>query len=83
MAWGQNAPSQKASQTSPSDLTQVSIENLMNVEVTSVSKKEQKLSKVAATIFEINLEATQEARLSIRSRLLTLAKSVIGGKRGN
>src|SRR5216683_1555475 len=38
------------------DLTQVSIENLMNMEVTSVSKKEQKLSQVAAAIFVITLE---------------------------
>jgi len=40
------APS--AAQSPAGDLTQVSIENLMNVEVTSVSKKEQKLSQVAA-----------------------------------
>jgi hypothetical protein len=32
--------------------------------------------------FEINLEATQKARLSISSRLLALAKSVIGGQGG-
>jgi iron complex outermembrane recepter protein len=38
------------------DLTQVSIENLMNMEVTSVSKKEQKLSEVAAAIFVITQE---------------------------
>ncbi len=56
MAWGQNVPSQKASQSSPNDLTQVSIENLMNMEVTSVSKKEQKLSQVAAAIFVITQE---------------------------
>ncbi len=38
------------------DLTQVSIENLLNIEVTSVSKKEQKLSRVAAAIFVITSE---------------------------
>jgi iron complex outermembrane receptor protein len=38
------------------DLTQVSIENLMNMEVTSVSKKEQKLSQVAAAIFVVTQE---------------------------
>ena len=38
------------------DLTQVSIENLMNMEVTSASKKEQKLSSVAAAIFVITQE---------------------------
>ena len=56
VACGQNLPSQKTSQSSPSDLTQVSIENLMNMEVTSVSKKEQKLSEVAAAIFVITPE---------------------------
>ena len=56
MAWGQNAPPQKASQSSPNDLTQVSIENLMEIEVTSVSKKEQKLSQVAAAVFVITQE---------------------------
>jgi acyl-CoA hydrolase len=35
------------------DLTQVRIEDLMNVEVTSASKKEQKLSRTAAAIFVI------------------------------
>src|ERR1700682_2366852 len=38
------------------DLTQMSLEELMNEPVTSVSKKEQKLSQVAAAIFVINQE---------------------------
>ena len=38
------------------DLTQLSIENLMNMEVTSVSKKEEKLSRTAAAIFVITSE---------------------------
>jgi iron complex outermembrane receptor protein len=56
VAWGQVPDSQKASQSPPGDLTQVSIENLMNMEVTSVSKKEQKMSQVAAAIFVISQE---------------------------
>jgi len=32
--------------------------------------------------FEINLEAAQKANLKLSSRLLALAKSVIGGQRG-
>ncbi len=55
-AWGQSSRSQPAPQSSPGDLTQVSIENLMNMEVTSVSKKGQKLSQVAAAIFVITKE---------------------------
>jgi iron complex outermembrane recepter protein len=53
------AEPQKNSQSAPSpqtDLTEVSIENLMNVEVTSVSRTEQKLSRVAAAIFVITQE---------------------------
>ncbi len=40
----------------PRDLTEFSLEDLMNVQVTSVSKKEQKLSKTGAAIFVINQE---------------------------
>ncbi|OLC94227.1 MAG: TonB-dependent receptor [Acidobacteria bacterium] len=46
----------QAPQTQPKDLTSTSIEDLMNVEVTSVSKKEQKLSRTAAAIFVITQE---------------------------
>ncbi len=45
-----------AQQQQQRDLTEVSIEDLMNVNVTSVSKKGQKLSRVAAAIFVITQE---------------------------
>jgi len=54
--WGQTPQAVQASPSAPGDLTQVSLENLMNIEVTSVSKKEQKLSQVAAAIFVITPE---------------------------
>ena len=44
------------SQDSPKDFGNKSIEDLMNIEVTSVSKKEQKLSHTAAAIFVITQE---------------------------
>ena len=44
------------SQEVPKDLGNKSIEDLMNIEVTSVSKKEQKLSHTAAAIFVITQE---------------------------
>jgi iron complex outermembrane recepter protein len=53
-AWGQAQQSEPSSQGR--DLTQVSIESLMNMEVTSVSKKEQKLSRIASAIFVITQE---------------------------
>jgi iron complex outermembrane receptor protein len=40
----------------PIDLTQASLEDLMDITVTSVSKKEEKLSRAAAAIFVINSE---------------------------
>lgn len=48
--WGQSP------QTPPKDLTTASIEDLMNIQVTSVSKREQKLSRTAAAIFVITQE---------------------------
>ena len=43
-------------QQSKPDLGQASIEDLMNMEVTSVSKKEQKLSRIASAVFVITQE---------------------------
>jgi iron complex outermembrane receptor protein len=40
----------------PRDLTALSLEELMNIEVTSVSKKEQKLSQAAAAVYVITQE---------------------------
>ncbi len=40
-------------QQNPADLADESLENLMNIEVTSVSKKEQRMSQVAAAVFVI------------------------------
>jgi len=45
-----------ASQLQTGDLANKSLEDLMNVEVTSVSKKEQKLSQTAAAVFVITQE---------------------------
>ena len=44
------------SQQKPVDITEISIEDLMNIKVTSVSKKEEKLSHTAAAIFVITAE---------------------------
>ena len=52
-SWAQDPPEGGHPQA---DLTQVSIENLMNMEVTSVARKEQKLSRTAAAIFVITQE---------------------------
>jgi iron complex outermembrane receptor protein len=44
------------SQEPPKNISDLSIEDLMNLKVTSVSKKEQKMSQVAAAIFVITQE---------------------------
>jgi iron complex outermembrane receptor protein len=43
-------------QQQTADLTKLNIEDLMNIEVTSVSKKEQKLSRTAGAVFVITQE---------------------------
>jgi iron complex outermembrane receptor protein len=56
LAWaGLTLLATQAQNTQP-DLTALQIEDLMNVDVTSASKKEQKLSKVPAAIFVITKE---------------------------
>ncbi len=71
------------SQEKPRDLAEKSIEDLMKVEVTSVSKKEQKLSSVAAAIFVISQEDIRRwpGRLyaALRRCLLGHARRAAGG----
>src|SRR5579859_7675070 len=50
-----------AAQTQPRDLTEVSLEDLMNIRVTSVSKREQKISKAGAAIYVINQEDIRQS----------------------
>jgi iron complex outermembrane receptor protein len=55
-AFGQSSQPMPRSTAQPAaqrDLSQLTIEDLMNIEVTSVSKKEQKMSRAAAAIFVI------------------------------
>ena len=52
----QPAPQTSTQSAGQRDLSQVSLEDLMNIEVTSVSKKEQKMSQAAAAIFVITQE---------------------------
>lgn len=48
-------------QTTPQDLTQLRIEDLMNIDVTSVSKKEEKISQAAAAISVITQKDIQRS----------------------
>ena len=57
------------------DLTSMNIEDLMNIKVTSVSKKEQKLSRTAAAIFVITQE---DIRRSSATNIPDLLRMVPG-----
>ena len=65
-------PRQAAAQR---DLSQISLEDLMNIEVTSVSKKGQKMSQAAAAIFVITQE---EIRRSGATNIPDLLRMVPG-----
>jgi iron complex outermembrane recepter protein len=74
-ALGQVSPSaSKPLSSSPAqrDLSQVPLEDLMNVHVTSVSKKEQNLSEAAAAIFVITQEDIHRSGASNVPDLLRL-----------
>jgi iron complex outermembrane recepter protein len=71
--WAQNGSAQNAT---ASDLSQFSLEDLMNVEVTSVSKKEQKLSKTGAAVFVITQEDIRRSGATNIPDLLRLVPGV-------
>ena len=62
-------------QNGQTDLTSLQIEDLMNVDVTSASKKEQKISRVPAAIFVITQE---EIRRSGATNIPDLLRMVPG-----
>jgi iron complex outermembrane receptor protein len=73
---GLTALSSLAQQPKDYDLSQASLEDLMNIQVTSVSKKEQKLSKTGAAIFVITQEDIRRSGATNIPDLLRLAPGV-------
>jgi iron complex outermembrane receptor protein len=65
-----------AGQTRPRDLTDISLEDLMNIQVTSVSKKEQKLSRTGAAVFVITQEDIHRSGATNLPDLLRMAPGV-------
>src|SRR5450432_894930 len=65
-----------AQAAAPGDLTQFSLEDLMNVQVTSVSKKEQKLAKSGAAIFVITQEDIRRSGATTIPDLLRMVPGV-------
>ncbi|HKX31593.1 MAG TPA: TonB-dependent receptor [Blastocatellia bacterium] len=60
-------------QSPPTDLTATSLEDLMNIEVTSASKKEEKLFQTAAAIYVITQDEIRRSGLTSIPELLRLA----------
>ncbi len=60
----------------PRDLTQVSLEDLMDIEVTSASRKEQPAGDVAAAIFVITRDDIRRSGMTTIPDLLRLAPGV-------
>src|SRR5580698_8752377 len=67
-AWGQKP--------TPTDLTQASLEQLANLQVTSVSKKDQALSKAGAAIFVITQEDIRRSGMMNIPDLLRMVPGV-------
>ena len=61
----------KAPQALP-DLTEISLEELANIEVTTVAKKEQKLSKVAAAVYVVTQEDIRRSGLTTIPEVLRM-----------
>jgi iron complex outermembrane receptor protein len=57
------------------DLTEISLEELANVEVTSVAKKPQKLSQVAAAVYVITQEDIHRSGLTRIPELLRMCQA--------
>src|ERR1700677_3675953 len=70
------ALSSYAQQPKDPDLSQASLEDLMNIQVTSVSKKEQNLSKTGAAIFVITQDDIRRSGAPNIPDLLRLAPGV-------
>jgi iron complex outermembrane receptor protein len=60
----------------PRDLTQISLEDLMNIQVSSVSKRDESISKVASAIFVINSEDIRRSGANSIPDLLRMVPGV-------
>src|SRR5207245_1575913 len=62
--------------TAPNELTELSLEELMNVEVTSVSKKPERLSDAAASVYVITREDIRRSGYTSIPEILRLAPNL-------
>ncbi len=73
---GLAVPSPGLAQNAPPDLSQVSIEDLMNVQITSVSRKEQRADDAAAAVFVITQDDIRRSGMTSLPDVLRLAPGV-------
>src|ERR1700694_2371124 len=66
-------PSPGLAQSGERDLSQVSLEELMNIEITSASRKEQRATDVAAAVFVITSDDIRRSGMTTIPDLLRLA----------
>jgi iron complex outermembrane receptor protein len=69
-------PTGAAQEPAPIDLSKLDVEDLMNVKVTSVSKREQSLARAAAAVFVINQEDIRRSGATNIPDLLRMAPGV-------
>jgi iron complex outermembrane recepter protein len=69
-------PSAVLAQTKVPDLATVSIEDLMNIEITSASRKEQRAADVAAAVFVITRDDIRRSGMTTLPDVLRLAPGV-------
>jgi iron complex outermembrane recepter protein len=73
VVWPQNSPTESATRT---DLKQLTLAELMNIEITSVAKKEQKWLDTPAAIFVITQEDIRRSGVTSIPEALRLAPGV-------
>ena len=64
------------SSTSVEDLTELSLEDLMDIEITSVSKRSQKISEAAAAVFVITSEDIRRSGATSIPEILRMAPGI-------
>lgn len=69
-------PAAAVAQTPPPDLSEVSIEDLMRIEITSAARKEQRAGDVAAAVFVITRDDIRRSGMTNIPDLLRLAPGV-------
>jgi iron complex outermembrane receptor protein len=74
--FGLAVPSPGLTQSGPPNLNQMSIEDLMRIEITSASRKEERASDVAAAVFVITQDDIRRSGMTTIPDLLRLAPGV-------